>query len=235
MCSRGDIEDTSETETNTADLRNNEFVKLLEENKILFDKSQSPYIQKKKKECIERIQRSYLEKTNKAISTQQIRKRLCNMKSEVRKYLRNDCYSKPVRLKDWHRSVMALMNEHGDFVDEATAEIPTSSAVPTQSLGMEYGSDSGDSYETGFPLTDPLAPQISISELKFSNLTNHISPYERLTNETDQTKNLSNNDLERAVLLAKYELTTLQIQVFKEQIELINLQKKNVEKNIPID
>lgn len=118
MGSRSDLE--SENENTTIDLKNDEFVQLLEENKSLFDKSQNPGVQKRKRQSIERIQKKYIEKTNKFVSTQQIRKRICNMKAEVRKNLRN---GNPMKLKEWHKKVIQLMSEHDDLVADVTGKL----------------------------------------------------------------------------------------------------------------
>lgn len=97
-----------EIEANDA---NSQFIMIIAEHKVIFNKSQVPMIKERKEKSLELIRIKYTQIFGKQITRQQLRKKIQNMKNEVKKKTdKMATGNKKIRLKSWENSLLTLMN-----------------------------------------------------------------------------------------------------------------------------
>lgn len=105
----------SGSETETIQESNNDsqlkFVMLLAEHKILCSKSQLPKIRDEKERSVSVLRNEFLKHVGKDITEKQLKKKIQNMKTEVKKKTdKNATGNKKVVLKDWEKILLDLLS-----------------------------------------------------------------------------------------------------------------------------
>lgn len=195
------------------------FVKLLEENSVILDKSRLPKVIFEKKKAWENICATYSIATGQEVTQSQMSKMLQNMKSKIKK--KSDVKAtgnKKIKLKDWEVLFLSLLGE---------ADNPVFNKVPGSCTAGVQQSES--SVKTSCELSEKNIAEKRSEKLANTNV-NYVRPNTKrlLAHETDETKELTTPQLQRLVLLQQYELQKLQIE--KEQITIKKLKRDSVDK-----
>lgn len=176
-----------------------EFVLMLKDFKILFNKSMLPEIKTKKEEAVKLLQKRYESTFGKNITSMQIRKKLNNMKTEVKKIIdKKKTGNKKIVLKKWQKIFSECLNveENPIFI-----EIPGGLSTGLGSLNKRQH-EASSSFKTCSTISSPKQ-----KKNKFD--------------ESAETKSLSITELQRLVLVK--HLNLINIQTEKESLILKKL------------
>lgn len=192
------------------------FIEALSTHKVLFDKSQLPLIRKKKENSLIEMQESYQTIYGKSINVKQLKKKIQNMKNELKK--KTDMKAtgnKKIVLKDWEKKLLDIIDK--DDKNPTMHKIPGAAATGLKPLeNMEIQKPAEERRLVRPP--PPPSYIITPSKPKKNKLEGK---------ETDETAKLCTADLQRIVLLEQLKLTRMQIE--REQLLLDKLRQNLTE------
>jgi hypothetical protein len=223
-------------------------VNILKEHLILFNKSQVPKIKIGKERALKEVHKDYMLQTGLDISEKQVKKKIQNMKNELKKKVdKKATGNKKIHLKDWEKLLLDLLDRERNPVFE---KIPGKTIFlinkqinkknrflfSYQELYKSNVFSKKKLFDTGKNIfLGALTAGIELatsSALEVPQRTPYqdppplpktpTAPKKIKFNETKETATLSNVELQRLVLLEQLELIRLQKQ--KENIILERLQ-----------
>lgn len=189
---------------NLSDEENNdpqlEFALLLKDFKVLFNKSLLPEIKNKKEEAMKALLKRYEATIGKNITTIQIRKKINNMKTEVKKIIdKKKTGNKKIVLKKWQKIFSDCLNVEQNPIFQ---EIPGG-----------IGAGLGLLNKQNMVLVTPISS---------------TKPKKIIIDETDETKSLSLAELQRLVLVKQLNLIKIQSEKETLILEKLKIQKNNI-------
>ncbi|XP_067004946.2 uncharacterized protein [Anabrus simplex] len=188
------------------------FISILKEHPILFSKSQLPDIKHKKSSAINAVQCELLAKCNLKFSVQQLYKKLQNMKTRLKfKVDLMHTGNKPICLKEWEKQLMNLMQWEDDSTIGRLKGARSAGVVITSSFNR-----GGDDHLNGGAVSNPSSHEVAAGPSTSSSAANRDT-----LDETEQTKHLSNSELQRLVLLKK-------LKVLEQKHKVLVLQEKQL-------
>lgn len=207
------------------------FISVLKRNTILLDKSQKPETKSLKETAIKNFAIQYAELTGKTVEKGKILKKLSNMKKRVKeKTDLKKTGNKKIKLSSWENEMFNLLQ--GDInpvfskVSGATS-IGFGSSNPTCSTSML------ESCDVVSQATPVVMPKTHLPKIFSSSSANVISKSiigkkakVVLPQETEETLALSNEELQRLVLLEQLAVLRLQKQKLQSEIDEQDLFKR---------
>lgn len=177
-----------------------EFALLLKDFKVLFNKSLLPEIKNKKEEAMKALLKRYEATIGKNITTIQIRKKINNMKTEVKKIIdKKKTGNKKIVLKKWQKIFSDCLNVEQNPIFQ---EIPGG-----------IGAGLGLLNKQNMVLVTPISS---------------TKPKKNIIDETDETKSLSMAELQRLVLVKQLHLIKIQSEKETLILEKLKIQKNNI-------
>ncbi|KAG8250153.1 hypothetical protein J6590_104381 [Homalodisca vitripennis] len=196
------------------------FVRLLSENSVVVEKSKVPSVMCAKKKAWDIICSEYSKATGKIVTPAQLSKMLNNMKTKIKKKTdRTATGNKKIKLKDWEKEFLLLLTQE---------ENPVFKKVPgAASVGICEGESAKNTTSSKQKGADNMEvehqPSCSVITSKQPVVAVRKGAKRLSMLETDETRDMSTPQLQRAVLLQQMELQKIQIE--KERILLNNLKK----------
>ncbi|CAG9760247.1 unnamed protein product [Ceutorhynchus assimilis] len=223
------MSESSEEESNKICESQMGFINILRDFPILLSKSQTLAVRLSKSKAVELIKKQWALNYGSEITTNQLYKKINNMKSRLKKKTDiNRTGNKKIILLDWEKVLIDIME--GDTN-------PVLTKVPgALSVGVELPKSNHD---------DPIpTPSTSASEMCTANRVanidnedhqpkkrkhNKVSPLEKY--ETDVTMHLSNNELQRLVLLKQLKVLEMKEEKLKRQLNLNGNEESTLNNN----
>ncbi|XP_068081450.1 uncharacterized protein [Anabrus simplex] len=195
------------------------FASILREHAVLFSKSQLPAVRKEKSESLEAVQKKLQAMCGKNLETTTITKKINNMKMRVKQKCDiNKTGNKKIVLKDWEKIIYELLE--GD-TNPTVTRVPGATVVGVDlDVWQEVEPDNlpppivevvvvEEGEEGGIPKEVVNSPPISTPKRKRSIFEEY---------ETEETRNFTNVELQRLVLLKQLRVLDLKEKKLKSQI-----------------
>ncbi|XP_050310441.1 uncharacterized protein LOC126746306 [Anthonomus grandis grandis] len=193
------------------------FVNMLRDVPILLSKSQTPAVRKSKSQAIELINKQWKLNFGSQITTSQMYKKINNMKSKLKKKTDiNRTGNKKIVLQDWEKILLEIMEGNTNPV---LAKVPGALSVGIQQTETKIGHEdtiprqSTSASETSAANDDAISTVQHAPKKKEHNKGSPLEEY-----ETNVTKQLSNNELQRLVLLKQLRVLEMKEEKLKRQL-----------------
>lgn len=225
--SESDCSDSHEEEGPNVQLQ---FVRILQKFPVLLNKSQLPSVKKEKSESLRQFCDIYRNTVGKNISEDQVKKKINNMKTEVKKKSdKNETGNKKLKLKVWEELFLTLITGNGNPV---ISRVPGGCSAGLDNSGIEAepvskcysdGSTNNESFSIAnvyASIPPAVCTPSAITQERGKNNNGTMGLQKMMLKqrkrsklpETAETENLTTSELQRLVLLEQLKLIRMQQQ-----------------------
>ncbi|KAJ4428706.1 hypothetical protein ANN_25699 [Periplaneta americana] len=203
------------------------FIKILEQHPIIFSKSQLPDVKTMKSKAIHDIKIKIQTQFNINLTDQQLSKKIQNMKARLKSKIDvKRIGNQPIVLKDWERKLLDIMQGRTNLAIGRLKGKPftASSRTSTSKDGCDVNDGDSGSLPAEIPelVDDDDDPPTETPEQEPSTSAAPTRAKRKLE-ETEETRDLSTNELQRLVLLK-------QLRVLQLQEGILLMKKERMEK-----
>lgn len=193
---------------------------VLKYDQVLLSKSQLPEIREKKKQSIEKIKVALLTYTGKPFDEKSIVKKIANLKCRVKvKADKNATGNRKIKLQPWEEEFLKLLNSEESPVFQKVRGA-MSAGVPNEASNSLASCSSHGAMSAGVPnqASTSLASCSSHSADKTMEFKeNSIAKWKKVAKrtklpETEETQSLSNDELQRLLMLEQLEYVRMKKQ-----------------------